>query len=201
MYRSGNRLIYVGRQGEDSAARFIRQHFPIVGKPFYVALSPAVRRAGFTDRSAWQWGRSSDAEGWIKASDSPTSPTYVYTPTTADEGYALRAYVHYTDSCGNRVKTMTVPSLPVQSSSATDPYFFLHVFPVDVDDLPDHRKRYGFDNLDFRLGDYAPLMSEGPVAGRELPDYAIAHIRTGQSLTNKDGSYTHLWEGEIRFDE
>ncbi len=201
VYRSGNRLIYVGRQGEDSAARFIRQHFPIVGKPFYVALSPAVHRAGFTDWSAWQWERSSDAEGWIKASDSPTSPTYAYTPTIADEGYQLRAFVHYTDSRGNRVKTMTVPSLPVQSGSATDPYFFLHVTPVDVDDLPDHRKRHGFDNLDFRFDNYRIPHRDRAVALRELPDYPIARIGTGQSLLNKDGSYTHLWEGEIRFDE
>ena len=26
--------------------------------------------------------------------------------------------------------------------------FFLHLMPADVNDLPDHRKQYGFDNLD-----------------------------------------------------
>ena len=202
VYRSGNRLIYVGHQGEDRAAQFIGQDIPIAGKPFYVALSPAAHRAGFKDRSAWQWERGGDAEGWtnVSGSDRP-GPTRVYTPTTADEGYQLRAYVYYTDSRGNRVKAMTVPSLPVQPSSTAGMHFFLHLIPVDVDDLPDHRKQYGFDNLDFSFGDYALPLTERPVAVRELPAYDIAGIRTGQFITNEDGSTTPLWEGEVRFDE
>ena len=201
VYRYGNSLIYDPNQGEDRAAQFLRQDIPIADKPFYVALSPAVRRAGLTDRSAWQWERGSDAEGWIKASDSPTSPTYAYTPTTADVGRQLRAFVHYTDSRGNRVKAMTVPSLPVQPGNATNMGFFLHVTPVDVDDLPDHRKQYGFDNLDFRFNHYALPLTERPIAVRKLPDYPITRIHTGQFIVNEDGSYTHPWEGEIRFDE
>ena len=201
VYRSGNRLFYVGNQGEDRAARF-RQDVPIVGKPFGVGLSPVVRRAGFTDRSRWQWERGSDAEGWTNVSGSgPPSPTSVYTPAIADEGYQLRAWVYYTDSRGNRVKAMTVPSLPVQPGSVTDQLFFLHLIPVDVDDLPDHRKQYGFDNLDFRFGDYKLPQIERAVAVRKLPDYAITRIRTGQFLVNDDGSTAHLWGGEIRFDE
>ncbi len=201
VYRSGNRLIYVGRRGEDRAARF-GQDIPIVGKPFYVALSPAVHRAGFTDQSPWQWERGSDAEGWtnVSGSDHPEL-THEYTPTTADVGRQLRAFAYYTDSRGNRVKAMTVPSLPVQPGNATGMSFFLHFIPVDVDDLPDHRKRHGFDNLDFRFNDYALPLTERPIAVRELPDYAIAGIRTGQFIANEDGSYTHPWEGEIRVDE
>ena len=199
VYRSGNRLIYVGNQGEDRAAQFIWQDIPIVGKPLYVALSPATHRAGFTDPSPWQWEHGSDAEGWTNVS--APNPTYAYTPTTADEGYQLRAYVYYTDSRGNRVKATTAPSLPVHPSSVTGIRFFLHLIPVDVDDLPDHRKQHGFDNFDFRFNDYELPLTERSVAVRDLPDYAIARIRTGQSLANEDGSYTPLWEGEIRFDE
>ena len=69
VYRNGNRLIYIGSQGEDRAARF-RQDVPIVGKPFRVRLSPVVRRAGFTDLSRWQWERGNDAEGWTNVSGS-----------------------------------------------------------------------------------------------------------------------------------
>ena len=29
--------------------------------------------------------------------------------------------------------------------------FFLHLDLVDVNDLPNHRKQYGFDNLDFNF--------------------------------------------------
>ena len=202
VYRSGNSLIYVGNQGEDSPAQLIRQDIPIVGKSLYVALSPATHRAGFTDESTWQWERGSDAEGYytnVSGSDHP-GRIHVYTPTTADVGQQLRAYVHYTDSRGNRVKAMTAPSLPVQSSS-TDVRFFLRLYPADVNDLPDHRKQYGFDNLDFRFDNYELPLTERPVAVRELPDYAIARINTGQYLVNEDGSYTPLWEGEIRFVE
>ena len=80
------------------------------------------------------------------------------------------------------------------------PQFFVHVFPVDVDDLPAHRQQHGFDNLDFRFNDHGIRSAERCVARRELPDYAITRIRTGQYLVNEDGSYTHLWEREIRFD-
>ena len=86
-------------------------------------------------------------------------------------------------------------------SEDAEPIFFLHLYPVDVGDLPDHKKRYGFDNLSFRFGEYALPLTERHVAVRELPDYAIARIRTGQVLVNEGGSFTKLWEGEVRFDE
>ena len=127
-------------------------------------------------------------------------PTYVYTPTIADEGQRLRAYVFYTDSHGNRVKAMTWTSRPVRSN-VTDIGFLLHVSPVDVDDLPDHRKQHGFDNLDFRFDNYRIPHRARDVAVRELPAYDVGSIRTGQYLVGADGSYTNLWEREIRFDE
>ena len=80
--------------------------------------------------------------------------------------------------------------------------FFLHLDPVDMKDLPSNRKRYGFDNLDFAFGNHRiPIKGEVCAAVRELPDYAIARIRTGQFLTNEDGSFTKLWKGEVRFNE
>ncbi len=200
VYRSGNKLIYVGNQGEDRAARLsYQQDIPIVGKPFYAVLSPAVHRAGFTDRSAWQWERGSDAEGWTNVSGPPFGHAGMYTPTAADVGQRLRAYVHYTDSRGNRVKAMTVSSLPVQPSSAAAVRFFLHLYPADVNDLPDHRAQYGFDNLDFRFEDYELQLTERPVAVRELPAYDIASIKTGQFVP-VEGGYKHLWEAEFPFD-
>ena len=63
-----------------------------------------------------------------------------------------------------------------------EPRFFLHLDPVDMNDLPSHRKQYGFDNLDFAFRDHRHRLIKGEVcaAVRELPDYAIAAIRTGQ---------------------
>ena len=204
VYRNGNSLIYVGHRGGDGAAQFIEQDVPTVGKPFHVALSPAVHRAGFTDESPWRWERGGDAVGWSNVSVSgsaPRSSAHAYTPTTADEGQQLRAHVYYTDSRGNRVKAMTAPSLPVQPVGTGGMRFFLHLYPVDAGDLPDHGRRYGFDNLDFRFGEYRLPLTERPVAVRELPDYAIARIRTGQYLINEDGSSTGLWKGEVRLNE
>ena len=56
--------------------------------------------------------------------------------------------------------------------------FFLHLIPADVDDLPEERRQYGFDNLDFAF--YGLTAGGFCEATRELPDYAIATIRTGQ---------------------
>ena len=79
------------------------------------------------------------------------------------------------------------------SPEDAEPTFFLHLDPVDMNDLPDHRKQYDFDNLDFAFRDHRiPIEGEVCVAIRELPDYAIAAIRTGQ--------YTgegRIWEGSF----
>ena len=80
------------------------------------------------------------------------------------------------------------------------PMFFLHLAPVDVNDLPSYRKQYGFDNLDFAFRDGGVIGGEVCVAIRELPDYAIAAIRTGQYVP-VDGGYNNLWEGKIRLNE
>ena len=93
---------------------------------------------------------------------------------------------------------------PCGAEDVQETTFFLHVIPADENDLPDHRKQYGFDNLDFRFNDRGGRWfrsAERCVALRELPDYAITRIRTGQFLVNEYGSTTHLWEGRIRFDE
>ncbi len=84
--------------------------------------------------------------------------------------------------------------------------FFLHYQPVHGDDLPADRQQYGFDGVHFNIfGSNIFNIQEMPVeqcvASQELPDYAIALIRTGQFSSNEDGSYTNIWEGEIRFDE
>ena len=74
-----------------------------------------------------------------------------------------------------------------------DAPFFLHVVPLDANDLPEHRQRYSFDNLDFRFADVARLHGPKCVAARELPEYDISYIRTGQ-YTDEG----RLWEGEYR---
>ena len=79
------------------------------------------------------------------------------------------------------------------SPDDAEPTFFAHLYPVDVNDLPGHRKQYGFDNLDFAFRDHR--LSEGGacIARRELPDYAIAAIRTGQFVPGEG----RIWEGSF----
>ena len=72
--------------------------------------------------------------------------------------------------------------------------FFLHLDPLDPDDLPGHRRRYGFDNLGFAFADRGFRHEGRCVAVRGLPDYGVAAIRTGQWV-RADGR--HLWEVEF----
>ena len=62
----------------------------------------------------------------------------------------------------------------------TEHRFFLHVSPLDDADIPDDRREYGFDNLDFDFGKYGVLFDDWCAAVRPLPDYGIAKVATGQ---------------------
>ena len=77
------------------------------------------------------------------------------------------------------------------------PRFFLHITPVDNADLPPGRRQYGFDNLDFRFTDAGILLAGQCTASRQLPNYPIAAIRTGQYVEGVG----KLWEQEYRFAE
>ena len=77
------------------------------------------------------------------------------------------------------------------------PMVFVHLIPVDADDLPDDRKPYGFDNLDFRFNEFSVFSPDGRCTGvRRLPDYDVARLRTGEYVDDD-----RLWEAEVSFDE
>ena len=75
--------------------------------------------------------------------------------------------------------------------------FFLAVYPSDKNDLPGYRRQHGFENLDFHFEEQAVWMGERCVAAASFPDYEVARIKTGQFIQRPDGSFEHLWEGEI----
>ena len=58
--------------------------------------------------------------------------------------------------------------------------FFLHLYPLNADDLPDDRREHGFDNLDAALTRSVGARGGSCVAFVDLPEYPIASIRTGQ---------------------
>ena len=72
--------------------------------------------------------------------------------------------------------------------------FLLHVTPVDVEDLPEERKEHGFDNLDFDFGSHGIVAEGRCIAARDLPEYDIDSILTGQFAD--DGE---IWRSEIPF--
>ena len=72
-----------------------------------------------------------------------------------------------------------------------DARFFLHVNPVDVSDLPEERKEFGFDSLDFDLRERGGESEGDCFAVVELPEYDIAHISTGQYTADR-----LVWSGE-----
>ena len=69
--------------------------------------------------------------------------------------------------------------------------FFLHVVPMDERDLPEHRRQYGFDNLDFWYSGVR-LDDKTCQATKLLPAYAIRSILTGQYIPGK----ARLWESK-----
>ena len=72
--------------------------------------------------------------------------------------------------------------------------FFLHVTPTNVNDLPEDRKEYKFDNLDFAFSSFG-IVDEGRcIAVRDLPEYDIETIVTGQ-FTGDEA----IWKSEIPF--
>ena len=89
------------------------------------------------------------------------------------------------------------------------PRFFLHVEPADLADLPEGRRRYGFDNRDFKPLHVEQIYSSPPVwpikarfgasclVSAPLPDYPIRRVRTGQIVRDGGGGWRKLWEGEI----
>ena len=83
----------------------------------------------------------------------------------------------------------------------TEASFFVHVRPAHLGDIPQSRRRHGFEALDFRFGGFDPLWhyASGDIfdgvcmAALELPDYAIASVGTGQYAAGDAG----LWRVDI----
>ena len=75
--------------------------------------------------------------------------------------------------------------------------FFVHVYPVDVRDLPKTRRPHGFDTRNFLL-----LMEGAWTEGKcwtkvGLPAYPISWINTGQFYKTGPDQYVNLWESTL----
>ena len=78
-------------------------------------------------------------------------------------------------------------------SADTDARFFLHVVSERAEDLPEERREYGFDNLDFAFFPNGALFDGRCAARAALPDYPVASVRTGQYVS----SIGEIWSVEV----
>ena len=78
-----------------------------------------------------------------------------------------------------------------------DARFFLHIFPADPATLPAAGRERDFVNMDFQFADHGAYAGDICVATRELPDYAIERIRTGQYVSGEG----QLWRADIGLGE
>ena len=75
----------------------------------------------------------------------------------------------------------------------TAPRFFLHVAPLDAADLPEEWREAGFETLGFAFGERGLRFDGKCLARRELPDYPIAGVRTGQ----RHDAAGAIWEASV----
>ena len=70
--------------------------------------------------------------------------------------------------------------------------FFLSVYPVNVEDLPEDRRELGHDSLNFDFLRHGTLFGGKCIIRRELPGYETAKISTGQDVPGAG----RLWSAE-----
>ena len=124
-------------------------------------------------------------------SDNNTQINSVVAPTQDDDA-VLVSQSYFTIYLDGR---NIIYARPACTQTDLNAKFFLHIIPYYLNDLPEHRKQTGFDNLDFNFQDsYARENEEGNcITVQQLPEYRISSIRTGQ-FTDTDGQ---IWETQF----
>ena len=89
--------------------------------------------------------------------------------------------------------TLSYLKTPCDEGDA-DGRFFLSVHPADVADLPADRREIGHESLNFTFAPPVGVVFNGKcMATRQLPDYDIARIETGQWIPGGE----RLWDAEL----
>ena len=123
-----------------------------------------------------------------RAHDPRPAYTAAYESVAANRPVARSVFDVHLDK-----RTLTYAKSPC-AREETDSRFFLHVIPVDVNDLPDGRERWGFDNLDFSFEFNGVRFDDACMVSVRLPAYPIAEVATGQF----EGG-ARLWETSFPF--
>lgn len=125
-------------------------------------------------------------------SDSSTQINSVVTPIQDNDAVLVSQsyFTIYLDGQRN-----IIYARPACTQTDLNAKFFLHIIPYYLNDLSEHRKQTGFDNLDFNFqDDHARENEEGDcITVQQLPEYRISSIRTGQ-FTDTEGQ---IWETQF----
>ncbi len=125
----------------------------------------------------------------LAAARRPAEPAPPLAPAPAPPGY--RAFQVSLSEDGKELRYVREEC----TLESTDLWFFLHLIPQDLADLPPRTREQGFENQDFVFW-RAGGRFEGPrcVAQIRLPEYPIAALRTGQYVP---GGQAPLWSVEL----
>ena len=89
--------------------------------------------------------------------------------------------------------TLVYTKNPCSATTNTEWPFYLHIYPVEENDLSNE---FGFQNLDFHFNDHGIMDKDGCIVRRPLPPYDISKIRTGQ-YSRPLNETLNLWGIEI----
>ena len=136
-----------------------------------------------------QWTRE-EGELWDAALPFDSAPyRAAYAEAAAQEPDARAQFDLHLDRAR---RTLTYARTPCAPSDIQNP-IFLHVTPERAGDLPEGRRVYGYDNLDFDFRIRGAAFDDKCAARVPLPDYAIASIRTGQFVYGGN----EIWKTEF----
>lgn len=78
--------------------------------------------------------------------------------------------------------------------------FFLHITPVDAEDVSEELRDFGFNVYDFNSYDEGvgrAMFEGGCFVVRDLPEYAFRHIYTGQVIREESPDGEIFWKGPV----
>ncbi len=126
-------------------------------------------------------------EGWYGAVYQTVASTEPLAREEFDVHFDDQTVYYLKEPCERADTAFRAPSFflrvhPIDEADTwdNDLRFFLHVYPIDENDLPNHRKQYGFDNLDFIFVERGLLFDGKCLASVDLPQYDISKINTGR---------------------
>ena len=153
----------------------------LLGAAMAQRMEPALLRHGGTAAANAEVDATADSILAV-AAPPPASPPPPPTPRVRLRGAAARAALAIAEwqvhrRPGNALEYVKEPCF----SEHLQARFFMHITPVSVADLPENRQEPGFENWDFRFYESGGIhIDRYCTIERQLPDYPIARIRTGQ---------------------